>query len=284
MRFLLLAASLALTACLGGAGGGSSAYCYSDGPLSSNVVLSPATAALGAGAGSVNVSVSYDYKTRSGAKIIITKYRVEDSSGKGLLNSFIEKNLKGSGSFTFNVPIDTRAAGIFAVRVQAIDECLESSRWAEATFEVVAAAALADKTGYAAVAANGAVYFVGGMDTNGQASNELLRYGPAAGFLVSLAPMPEARAHAAVVAGDGVIYVFGGAAYGIEYSSTFAYDIRSGLWTALAPLSQPMAGGTARTRDGLIYVDGELGLQAYDPVLDLWMPPSADINAKLAAR
>ena len=276
MRFLLLATSLALTGCLAGAGaGGSAGSCYSDGPLASNVVLSPAMAAVGEGGGNVIVSVSYDYRTRSGAKIILTRYRVEDSNGNQLINAYIEKNLKGSGSYTFNVPIETDSAETFTIRVQAVDECFENSKWAEAIFDVVAVAALAGKTSYATAMTDDALYFVGGLDNSGQLSDTLLRYDPVTRQATTLSSMPEGRELAAAAIREGIVYVFGGRAYGIEYESAFAYDIAMDTWTAVAPMAQPMAGGTATARYGLIYVTGGQGLQAYDPVLDLWMQASS---------
>lgn len=270
MRIPVLAASLALAGCSGGTTAGGSAFCYSDGPLASNVVLSPATATVGDGGGRVNMSVSFDYKTRSGATIIYTKFRVEDSNGKVVLDAIDEKNLKKSGSYAFSVLVDTQTVQTYTVRVRAVDECYEVSKWAEATFDVMAVAALAGKSGYATVLANDLVYFIGGLDDSGEASDTLLQYDPVTRQATSMAPMPEGRELAAAAASDGIIYVFGGRAYGIEYESTFAYDTTTDTWTAVAPLSQPVAGAAATARDGLIYVAAGHGRYRYDPMLDLW--------------
>lgn len=275
MRIPMLAVCLALTACSAGTGGDSAGFCDSDGPLTSNVVLSPGAATVGDGGGSVNVVVSFDYKTRSGAKIIFTKFRVEDSDGKLVLDVIDEKNLKGSGTHMFSVLIGTQTAQTYTVRVRTVDECYEDSKWAEATFDVFAVAALAGKSGYATALSNEFVYFIGGLDASGEASDALWQYDPATRQLTAMTPMPEGRELAAAASSDGIIYVFGGRAYGIEYESTFAYDTAMDTWTAVAPLSRPMTGGTATARDGVIYVASRSGLHRYDPVLDLWTPASA---------
>jgi hypothetical protein len=270
MRILLMMASLVLAACHGGVGGGAPYYCYSDGPLLSNLVLSRNSAVIGEGGGSISVEVTIDYKTRSGAKIMLVNYRVENATGQEILDASIDINLKGSGSYTFNVPIGTEATGTYTVRVRLFDECLEKSKWLDAEFDVIAPAALSGRTGYATAQASGLVYFIGGRGDDDQVSDTLLQYDPATKQLQVKAPMPEGREFAAAAAYNGVVYVFGGTAYGFAHESTFAYDPATDTWTAAAPASNPVSGATATVSGGMIYLSGENDLMRYDPILDLW--------------
>jgi hypothetical protein len=282
MRILLMMASLVLAACYGGVGGGGAPYyCYSDGPLLSNLVLSRSSAVIGEGGGSISVEVTIDYKTRSGAKIIFVNYRVENASGQEIVDASIDNNLKGSGSYTFNVPIGTEAAGTYTVRVRLFDECLEKSKWLDAEFDVSAPAALSGRTGYATAQSSGLVYFIGGRGDNDQVSDTLLQYDPATRQLQVKAAMPEGREFAAAAAYNGVVYVFGGMAYGFAHESTFAYDSATDTWTAAAPVSNPISGATAAVSGSMIYLSGENDLMRYDPILDLWAkvsgrPPSIE--------
>lgn len=270
MRFLIMAISLALAACGGTTDSGYPYYCYSDGPIASNLVLARNSAIVGEGGGSIAVDATFDYRTRSGAKIKFVDFRVETAAGQEALSSTVDTKLKGRGSFTFSVPIGTQAAEVFVVRVRVFDECLEKSNWLEATFEVLAPAALAGKTGYATAMADNRIYFIGGQDDSGQASDQLLQFDPVTEQLLGKAPLPAARAFAAAAAVNGVVYVFGGQAYGAEYASTFAYDTAADTWTAVAPMSLPNAGAVATIVDDLIYIDSGAGPNRYDPLLDVW--------------
>jgi hypothetical protein len=270
MRILILASSLALAAC--GETGSSSGtyYCYSDGPTVSNLVLTPGSAAVGEGGGTIGSNVTLHYKTRDDAKIIAIEYRVEDANGTRTVYGDFRKNLKNSGDFGFTMPISTATAGMYTVRVRAVDECIVNSKWADASFEVIAVAAMAEKTGYASVRLNDLVYFVGGQDKDGVTSDALLQYDPATQMTEARAPLPEGRDLAGAATHNGIIYVFGGMAYGFAQDSTFAYDTATDTWTAVAPMSAPLAGANAVTVDDMIYVDGANGLSRYDPMLDLW--------------
>lgn len=270
MRLLILAISLALAACGDTSSSGSPYYCYSDGPLASNLVLARSSAVIGEGGGSIAVDATFDYKTRSGAKIKFVDFRVETADGQEALSSTVDTKLKGKGAYTFSVPIGTQAAEAFTVRVRVFDECLEKSKWLEAVFEVLAPAALAGKTGYATAMADSLIYFIGGQEEGGQAGNSLLQYDPVTDRLLGKAPLPEARAFAAAAAVNGVVYVFGGQAYGVEHASTFAYTAATDTWTAVAPMSLPKVGAVATVVDDLVYLDSDAGVNRYDPLLDLW--------------
>ena len=270
MRTLILASSLALAACSDTGSSSGTYYCYSDGPTVSNLVLTPDSALVGEGGGTIGSNVTLHYKTRDDAKIIAIEYRVEDSTGSRTVYGSFRKNLKKSGDFGFTMPIGTATAGMYTVRVRAVDECYENSKWADAAFEVIAVAAMAGKTGYASVALNDLVYFVGGQDEDGLPSDALLQYDPATQLTQARAPMPEGRELAAAAAHNGIIYVFGGMAYGFAQESTFAYDTATDSWTAVAPVLTPIAGANAVTVDDVIYVDSINGLTRYDPMLDLW--------------
>jgi len=161
MRGLVLTASVFLVSCNGSGGGDGLYYCYSDGPISSNLVLSPDSAVIGEGGGNVTSNVTIDYRTRDGAKILRVDYRVEDSSGIRLSDVSLNETLKGSGTFEFGVPINTQTADTYTVRVRFFDECFETSNWRDALFDVIAPAALAGKTGYATAQLGKDIYFIG---------------------------------------------------------------------------------------------------------------------------
>lgn len=270
MRILLLAASLFLVACNGSGGGDGLYYCYSDGPTSSNLVLSPDSAVIGEGGGNVTTNVTIDYKTRDGAKILRIDYRVEDGNGTRISDVSLNEKLKGSGSFEFDVPISTQTTDAYTVRVRFFDECFETSNWRDAAFDVIAPTALAGQAGYATTQLDGRIYFIGGSNDDGQVSDSLLQYDPVTGQLLSKAPLPEGRAFAAAAAYDGIVYVFGGWAHGFKHDSTFAYYSVTNSWTAVAPMSSPLAGAAASVSDGMIDVIGDDGLNRYDPTLNLW--------------
>ena len=270
MRIVLTVICLTMAACSESGSNGSPYYCYSDGPLASNLVLARSSAVVGEGGGSIAIDATFDYRTRSGAKIEFIDFRVVTAGGEEVLSSSIDERLKGSGTYTFSVPISTQAAETYTVRVRVFDECLEKSKWLEALFGVLAPAALAGKTGYATAMANGYIYVIGGQDESGQALNSLQQYDYGSERLLNKAALPEARAFAAAAAVNGIIYVFGGQAYGIEYASTFAYDTATDTWTAVAPMSSPTVRAIARVVEDRIYVDAAETLDRYDPQLDVW--------------
>lgn len=270
MRAWIITVFLLLGACSGGGSEGI-AYCYSDGPIVSNLVVTPATAVVGEGGGTVVVNATLDYRWRDSWKIIIVEYRVEDAAGNRTANGDFHENLKKSGSYSFTIPMQTNRAQMYVVRVRAMDECFEPSKWVETNFEVAAVAAVADKTAYATARLDNTVYFAGGQGEDGQASNVLLQYDAASQQVEVKAPMPEGREFAAAAAHEGVIYVFGGTAYGLAQDSTFAYDVQEDSWRSVAPMSLPVANATAIAVEGIIYVEGAgAGVQSYDPLLDLW--------------
>ncbi|MDH4124841.1 MAG: hypothetical protein OEW64_07425 [Gammaproteobacteria bacterium] len=269
MRILILAIVLTLSACSDSDYSGST-YCYSDGPIVSNLALAPNSALVGEGGGTILGNVTLHYRTRDDAKIIAFEYRIEDVTGLKTVYGDFRKTLKNSGDFGFAMPISTATPGMYTVRVRAVDECIVNSKWADALFEVIAAAPVAGKSGYATVALNGFLYFAGGLDEDGLVRDSLLQYDPATQRTETRAPMPEGRELAAAAAHNGIIYVFGGMAYGFAQNSVFAYDTGTDTWTAVAPMSTPIAGAYAVTVDDMIYVDGAYGLSQYDPTIDQW--------------
>jgi len=260
---------LVLVACETDAGS-SNYYCYSDGPIISNLVLARESAVVGEGGGSIAVNVSIDYRTRSGAKIIYVEYRVETADGIELLDSGVDRNLKGKGSFSFQVPIETQAAMSLVLRVRLVDECIEKSKWLESGFEILAPAPLTGKTGYATASAGKLIYFIGGQDADGQASNDVLQFDSESGLLLRKAALPEARSFAAATVYNDTVYVFGGSAYGFPQESSFAYDTDSETWTAAAPMSAPATNARATVVNDMICVDSSVRMDCYQPLLDLW--------------
>lgn len=267
MRILAIAIVLSLAGCNGS--GSSPYYCYGNNPIVSNLTLTPSSAIHGEGGGSINGNVTLHYKTGDDAKIILFEYRIENASGMNTAYGDFRETLKKSGDFEFPIPISTTTAGIYTVRVRAVDECLEESKWVDAPFQVIVLAAMAGKSGYATVASNDELFFIGGVD-EGQLSKALLQYDPATQQTELKAPMPEARELAAAATHSGKVYVFGGLAYGFAQDSTFVYDPASDAWTAVAPMSAPMAGAVATTIGARIYVESASSLSRYDPELDIW--------------
>lgn len=267
MRILVLAIILSIAAC--DSSGSSPYYCYGNKPIVSDLTLTPSSAIQGEGGGSINGNVTVHYRTRDDARIILFEYRIEDASGMNIVYGDFRETLKNSGDFGFPIPISTTTVGIYTVGVRAVDECLEQSKWVDTPFEVIAPAPVAGKSGYATVASNDRLFFIGGAE-EGQLSNAVLQYDPATQQMELKAPMPEGRELAAAAAHNGIIYVFGGMAYGFAQDSTFAYDTRTDAWTAVAPMSAPMAGAVATTIGAHIYVESANSLSRYDPDLDMW--------------
>lgn len=103
-----------------------------------------------------------------------------------------------------------------------------------------------------AVAIDGRVYLVGGVDAVEQSDDGLLlqslddltRFDPETRTYESLAPMPRALNHMAAVAYDGDLYVLGGYQQRIDAntrSEFFRYDVERDRWSRLPPLPSPRA-------------------------------------------
>ncbi len=263
---------LAITACSGGSGPGGG-FCVSDDPSISNLSLAPNSVVLGEGGGSVDVDVTFDYRTRDGTRILLLSFRLVDATGTRVINEAVDiadLGLRGSGTYSFGLPLPTQTAQNYRFRVRLIDECFSESNWVEVNFSVTEPAGILGKTDFGVARLNRVSYVIGGRDNSGAASSAVLRYDPNSGITTTQASMPEGRFSAAIATYNGLIFVFGGNAFGYAQDSTYVYNSATDSWTARAPMSHPVAGAQAFVIDGIIYVADDSHVDRYDPVIDSW--------------
>ena len=123
------------------------------------------------------------------------------------------------------------------------------------------------------------VYVVGGLLSNGVASDSVEVYDIDADEWSPAAPLPDRRDHMGVAAVAGKLYVIGG--YRNDFharANVYEYDPAANEWTEKAPLPQPRGACWAVAHGGLIYVFGGADVNdiaqrstfIYDPAQNEW--------------
>ncbi len=134
--------------------------------------------------------------------------------------------------------------------------------------------------GLSAVAAEGNLYAVGGMDGQGIVSDRLLRYDVDRDrWEDDLPAMEKRRYYAAAVLLDGRIYVMGGRdETGDVLDSVEAFDLGTRTWAAVGSLEHERYGHSAVALEGRLFVLGGTGenetnfetVEVYDQETDEW--------------
>jgi len=132
----------------------------------------------------------------------------------------------------------------------------------------------------AVVAHDGKLFYLGGLNADGDAVANADVYDPATNAWTPLFDMPTARDHLGAAVIGGRLYVVGGrqAAFGTEIAATEALDLTSLRWRGgLAPLPDPRAGSAASVAgDEIVVIGGESpdgvheDVDAYHPGTDTW--------------
>lgn len=106
-----------------------------------------------------------------------------------------------------------------------------------------------------AVALDGLLYVIGGMDANGVATDTLYIYDPALDSWSTGAPMSQTRGFASAAAIDGYIYVVGGWSGGVNLTSLEIYDPVADSWSSGpdAPTLVSFGDGVQQDRFFLVY-------------------------------
>jgi microcystin-dependent protein/N-acetylneuraminic acid mutarotase/lipopolysaccharide export system protein LptA len=129
-----------------------------------------------------------------------------------------------------------------------------------------------------AVDAQGRIYVIGGLGTQGLIS-EVTRFDPASNTVAQVASLPFVLESAAAATGaDGRIYVFGGSSSAFAQPIAEVYDPNLDSWSAIAPLPLGVEGAVAVADGTLIYVIGGAApsslarnaVQVYDTVHNTW--------------
>ncbi|KPJ87381.1 MAG: hypothetical protein AMJ53_18230 [Gammaproteobacteria bacterium SG8_11] len=129
-------------------------------------------------------------------------------------------------------------------------------------------------------AANGKLYFIGGLTANGNIGT-VHEFDPIRNSWSTKKPLPTPRASAAAVNLDGRIYVLGGRDNNSVLSTVERYDPTSDTWSKLAPMLTPRWNFMAATVDGKIYAFGGIAgvgnarsvldvVEVYDQLKDKW--------------
>ena len=133
----------------------------------------------------------------------------------------------------------------------------------------------------AAVTINDKIYVVGGVSSDGNITDVLERYDPAAKDWITLAPLPNKVWRASAAESNGKLYVFGGyqSTGGFPFNPSnrvFEYDPSTDEWAEKTPMSAARGTSVAVNVSGKIHViggasKGALKLhEAYDPLTDSW--------------
>lgn len=266
-RVVIPALSLPLAAC---GSGDSVGFCFSDSrPLISNLEITPDLVVVGEGGGTIDANVSFSYQ-QTDEWIFLVLYNVYDAAGTQVANSDLTTDLRGSGTHSFAIPLDTGRVETYRVTVHVSDRCFEESNLVEAQFQVVEVSGLAGRKSFGTVRLGGLVYAIGGQDADDKVTDEVLRFDPLTERTEPLAPLPEARAGVATAVTDGLIYVFGGEAFGYAQDSTFAYDPTGGFWTVRSPMTHAVTDAKASIVDRSIQIETDSYVGCYVPELDIW--------------
>ncbi len=130
----------------------------------------------------------------------------------------------------------------------------------------------------AAVAVNGLIYVIGGVNTSGSIRYQLVEiYDPLTNSWTSGPPMPTAREHATAAVIDGVIYVAGGQKLSGPLNTLEAFDPKTKTWTTKPSLPAPRQQHQAAVVDGLLFIAGgssgpalATAIDVYDPATNSW--------------
>jgi N-acetylneuraminic acid mutarotase len=125
-------------------------------------------------------------------------------------------------------------------------------------------------------AANGRLYLIGGIASDGAILDSVEEFDPATGAWRFVAPLPRPLHHTAAAAVEGAIYVTGGFAT-LAFTPqrrVFRYDIAGDFWTEVASLPTARGALAAVAMDGKVYavggVPGGTDLTIYDPATNEW--------------
>lgn len=134
VRILVPALFLPLAAC---GSSDSVGFCFSDTrPIISDMVLAPNLAVVGEGGGALDVNVSFSYQ-QTDEWIYLVLYNVYDAVGTRVSSSDFTTDLRGSGTHTFAISLDTGRAETYRITVNVADRCFEESNLIDAEFQVV---------------------------------------------------------------------------------------------------------------------------------------------------
>lgn len=186
----------------------------------------------------------------------------------------------------------TRALGVLAALLCA---CAPSSPpptpGGGGEWETRSAAPSGPRQETAAVALDGEVYVIGGIDNFGNTVATVEAYDPSGDRWRAVADLPLAMHHAQAAVADGRIVVAGflTGAFFNENGRVFRYDPGADAWDEGEPMptGTERGGGFAATVDDVVYVFGGLrgsvvsDVSAYDPAGDSWeilpsLPESRD--------
>lgn len=130
--------------------------------------------------------------------------------------------------------------------------------------------------------ADGAIWYVGGIDQALSISDSLFRFDLTAGTWQKMSPMPTPRDHLRMEAVGPALYAISGRKDDLRHNLSVVerYDIPSGRWTRVADIPNGRGGMGSAVKDGLIYVFGGEHvwdcfdeIDRYDPVHDRWDVP-----------
>jgi N-acetylneuraminic acid mutarotase len=131
----------------------------------------------------------------------------------------------------------------------------------------------------AAVALNGEIYVIGGIDAQENRVGAVDVYEPNTDSWSSAAPLNTPRGWLVAAAVGGRIYAIGGNNGSTKLGTVEAYNPATNTWVELAPMPTPRDDAAVGVWDGKIYViggwdNGNVGaldiVEVYDPVTDTW--------------
>ncbi|MFN6946863.1 MAG: Kelch repeat-containing protein [Cytophagaceae bacterium] len=127
--------------------------------------------------------------------------------------------------------------------------------------------------------AEGALWYVGGINEEKKISNSLFRFDIATNQWEEKTGMPTARDHLRLEAVDGSLYAISGREDDLRFNlaTLEAYDINTGKWARKADIPTPRGGFGSAVLDGYIYTFGGEHVwncynlfERYNPSTDQW--------------
>lgn len=127
--------------------------------------------------------------------------------------------------------------------------------------------------------ADGAIWYVGGINPAREISNELFRYDLFASRWTTEPSMPTKRDHFRMEAVEGKLYAISGREDDLRKNLSVVerFDIESGMWSRMAEIPYARGGFGSAVIDGYIYTFGGeyvwtclTNIERYDPREDRW--------------